>query len=139
MNASIKPDRRTRDLAAIHACAKKLDMDRETYEALLLRIANVRSAASLDADGRARVLDELHRLGAPNPKTRGRPKNLGNEPMLQKIGALLVELKAPWSYADAIARQMFHVERVAWLRKPEQLRAVIAALNVQLRKKGDSE
>jgi len=126
--------RRARDLAAIHVSAKKLQMDRGTYEAMLMRVSGVRSSADLNAAGRAKVLAELQRLGAGRDPKRGRPANAGNEPMIRKIEALLAELKAPWAYADKIAQQMFGIAFVAWLRKPEQLRAVIAALDARRKK-----
>ena len=123
-------DRRARELARIHVAAKQLNLDRETYEALLLRVAGVRSAADLTPRGRGAVIAELERLGAPRPRSQGAPK--GEHPMLAKVGALLTELQAPWSYADAIARQMFGVERVAFLRgQPQRMRAVIAALDAR--------
>ncbi len=133
-------DPRVRDLALIHVAAKQLRMDREAYVAMLQRVAGVGSAADLDRAGRARVIAELERLGfaqakpRPSPKNRGRPKNLDREPMIAKIGALLAEIQAPWSYADSIARQMYRIEKVAWLRQASQLRAVIAALDARRRK-----
>lgn len=126
--------RRTRDLAAIHVSAKKLGLDRGTYEALLMRVSGVRSSADLDDRGRAKVLAELRRLGAPQDPKRGRPANASNEPMIRKIEALLAELKAPWAYADRIAQQMFGIAFVAWCRRPDQLRAIIAALDARRRK-----
>jgi hypothetical protein len=48
-------------------------------------------------------------------------------PLLEKIGALLADMKLPWSYADAIAKQMYGVRLLRWC-DPEQLRAVVAAL-----------
>lgn len=125
---------RTRDLASIHISAKRLGMDRGTYEAILMRVCGVRSSADLTATGLAKVLDELRRLGAPQNPKRGRPANANNEPMIRKIEALLAEIKAPWSYADAVARRMFGIAFVAWCRKPEQLRAIIAALDARRRK-----
>lgn len=140
MSTVRKPaSRRSRDLAAIHVCAKALRMDRGTYEALLMRTCGVRSSADLDQVGRAKVLAELRRLGAPESKTKGRPGNINTEPMIRKIEALLAELRAPWSYADGIASRMYGVAFVAWLRKPEQLRAVIAALDARLVKKKQLE
>ena len=99
----------------------------------------MRSSADLDQGGRAKVLAELRRLGAPENKTKGRPGNIGTEPMVRKIEALLAELKAPWSYADGIASRMYGIPFVAWLRKPEQLRAVIAALDARRLKKQQLE
>ncbi|PND33757.1 regulatory protein GemA, partial [Achromobacter pulmonis] len=55
---------------------------------------------------------------------------------LQKIEAYLADMKLPWSYADTIARQQTGIERVAWLRKQEDLRGVIAALHVEQGKRG---
>lgn len=123
--------RRARDLAAIHVCVKNLRMDRGTYEAMLMRTCGVRSSADLDQRGRAKVLAELRRLGAPQDPTRGRPANINREPMVRKIEALLAEIGAPWSYADGIAKRMFGVVFVAWVRKPAQLRAIIAALDAR--------
>lgn len=140
MSAVRKPtSRRTRDLAAIHVCAKAIGMDRGTYEAMLMRTCGVRSSADLDQQGRAKVLAELRRLGAPENRTKGRPGNINTEPMIRKIEALLAELKAPWSYADGIASRMYAIPFVAWLRKPEQLRAVIAALDARRLKKNQLE
>lgn len=145
------PEQRVKDLAAIHVSAKQLGMTRDVYESVLQRVAGVRSAADLDAGGRRKVLAELGRLGAdrrPVRTRRGtarpgqypdRPANIEREPMLRKIEALLTELAAPWSYADAIARQMFRVEKVAWLRRSDQLRAVIAALDARRLKKQSLE
>jgi len=42
----------------------------------------------------------------------------------------------PWSYADAIAKQQAGVERVAWLRKADDLTGVIGALHVEQEKRG---
>jgi len=137
--ATTAASRRTRDLAAIHVSVKKLGMDRCTYEAMLMRTCGVRSSADLDVNGRAKVLAELRRLGAPHDPKRGRPANANNEPMICKIEALLAELKAPWAYADKIAQQMFGIAFVAWLRKPAQLRALIAALDARLKKKQQLE
>ena len=134
MSMRAQPTRRARDLAAIHVSAKKLGMDRGTYEAMLMRVSGVRSAACLNQVGRTKVLDELRRLGAPKDPTKGRPANLSTEPQVRKIEALLADIKAPWSYADGIAQQMYGIAFVAWLRKPEQLRGVIAALDARRRK-----
>ncbi len=145
------PERRVRDLAAIHVAAKQLGLDRDTYEALLERVAGVRSAASLDAPGRARVLDEMRRLGAARPAVStsrgkaqpgtypGRPRNADSRAMpelITKIEALLTDMHLTWAYADAIARRMFKVHCIAWVRKPEQLRAIVASLHVEQEKRG---
>lgn len=143
-------ERRQSDLAAIHIAAKQLGLDRETYVAIVHRISGKASSADLDHDGRRALLDELRRLGAPRPPVRtrrgttkpgdypGRPRNADSNAMpemITKIEAQLTDMKLEWAYADAIVRRMFKIEKVAWCRKPEQLRALIAALHVEQEKR----
>lgn len=153
MSAASQPDSkqlRARQLAAIHIAKGQLDMDRDVYEALLQRVAGVTSSAKLDVVGRVKVLEEFRRLGAARPavttrrgKARpgqypGRPSNYASNAMpdmITKIEAQLADMKLTWSYADSIAKRMFGVEKVAWVRKPEQLKALIAALDVEQTKR----
>ncbi|MEM7399290.1 MAG: regulatory protein GemA [Pseudomonadota bacterium] len=121
--------RRNAELAKIHIAKKQLGLSDADYRALLMSIANVDSAADLDAAGRAHLLDHFQDLGF-KPSFIGQPHNLHSGPnqrQLQKIGALLTEYTLPWSYANGIAKQMFHVERVA-MCSSAQLGAVITAL-----------
>ena len=132
---------RRKQLAAIHAARRDLGLDEDGYRLMLRQVAGVDSAKDLDASGRRAVLDHLRRVGwSQRPRRRvaqhpGTPHNLDNKPMLQKIEALLAELKAPWSYADAIARRQYRIERCAWLKTVEQYTGVIAALDVELSKR----
>lgn len=128
----IKHPKKTRYLAPIHCAKRALGMDDESYRALLQRVAGVRSSRDLSPKAAGRVLDEFRRLGwADNrDKSRGRPHNFSELPhRIRKIEAQLADLGLPWSYADGVARQMYQVQRVAWLRRPDQLDAVIAALH----------
>lgn len=143
-------DPRQRDLAAIHAARKQLCLDDETYRAVLARVSATcgspcHSSADLSARQRAAVLDELRRLGATRPARGakrasfpGRPHNAETAAMpatFTKVEALLADMRAPWSYADAIAKRMFGIERVAWVRKEEQLAAIVAALYAEQEKR----
>lgn len=124
--------RRNAQLAAIHVAKKQLGLDDDTYRAMLWAVARVHSAADLDAYGRRQVLDHMRSRGAAQRRPRvgrypGRPHNTDEQPQLRKIEALLADMRLPWSYADAIARQMYRVERVAWLHG-DQLGSVITAL-----------
>jgi phage gp16-like protein len=149
-NAAAAAARRRGQLAAIHVAAQQLGMDDDTYRAMLVRVSgtcglSVRSAADLNDRQRAAVLDELRHLGAAVParsKARGigrypgKPANFERMPdMVRKIEALLADMRLSWSYADAIAKRMFGVARVAWCRREDQLRAIIAALHVEQEKR----
>lgn len=129
---------RNRQLAAIHVMAtKRLHLDRSTYVALLQRVGRVASSADLDARGRAKVLDELRRLAGEGQRQMHNAVDLPDAPqnvraesegMVSKIGALLAESGKSWAYAHGIAKRMFHVQRVEWL-KPDQLHKLVAALS----------
>lgn len=139
--------RRLGDLKAIHAARRQLALDDETYRALVERVSATvgiarRSSAALTARQRHAVLDELRRLGASRKPYPGRPHNADSVAMpatLTKIEAQLADMKAPWSYADAIAQRMFGIARVAWVRKDDHLAAIVAALHVEQEKRGLSD
>lgn len=121
-------DPRNRVLAAIHCARRDLKLDEDTYRDMLEKVAGVRSAKDLDDAGRQRVLDHMRSLGALKATAFPRqPKNMHVKLELTKVEALLAESKLSWAYADAIAKQMFRIQRVQWL-DAVQLRAVITAL-----------
>lgn len=112
-------NRRHLDLAKIHIAKAQLGMDDETYRALLARVAGVTSAKQLTPRQASAVLAELQRLGwQPQSKHEGRARPRpapSRTAVMGKVEALLAEAGRPWSYADAMARHMFKVERVEWL------------------------
>jgi len=130
-------DKRKRDLAAIHAGAKQLDMDEDTRRDLICRVTGCRSAGQLDDAGRAAVIAELKRLGAlpPIKNQRGKPRNLDVRPMLTRIEQLLTVMQLPWSYADRLAQHMYKIERCTWLKTFAQLQGVIAALDAERKRR----
>lgn len=138
---------RARELAKIHVGKKLLKLDEETYRALIRRISGelgreVSSAADLDAAGRVAVIEQMGRKGvrweaqqARSRAYRGKPKHVKARPYLDKVGALLADAKRPWAYAHAMASHMFRgVSRVEWLRD-DQLRKLVAALEVDARRR----
>lgn len=126
-------------LSKIHIAKGQLGMDDDSYRALLRRVAGVESAKDLNTRQAGRLMVELERLGfkpKPSTKAKGKPHNFNQMPdQIRKIEALLTDMGLPWAYADAIAKQMFKVSRVAWLKKPQQLDDLIAALHVEQQKR----
>ena len=53
--------------------------------------------------------------------------------LIGKIGAVLADLKLPWSYADGISTKMFNIDKVEWCT-PQQLYKVVAALAIYQRR-----
>lgn len=126
--------RRRGELAAMHVRKGQLGLDDETWRDLLERVAGARSAKALDAAGRAKVLDELLRLGAKPCRGRKRRRTPDapqeKRRLIAKIEAMLAEAGRPVEYAEAILRKMTrheHKTPLAWA-SPPQLRDVVAAL-----------
>lgn len=122
---------RTSQLAKIHLGKKLLQLDDDTYRAMLQSVAGVDSASKLKPADLNRVIEHMKSKGAVFKKrfgkhTKQRPKNM--TPQMQKIEALLTDMKLPWGYADAMAKHMFKIEKVAWVRETSQLQGIITAL-----------
>lgn len=126
---ALRPQR-DRQLARIHLAKKELAMDDDSYRAMLWSVARVRSARDLDDAGRRNVLDHLASCGSPAARgeIKGRPKgSAATQAQIRKVGALLHQMRLPWSYADGVAKQMWHVDKLDWCTSL-QLRGVITAL-----------
>ena len=144
-------DSRKHDLAKIHIAAKQLGLDDETYRDILEQIANVRSAALLDENGRILVLKRFKELGfkptrndedgyrsfhkSARKSGMNVPTSADRAPLLSKIGAILADLKLSWAYADGIAKKMFGVDRVRWLYPDQLSKVAVALIYNQKRKK----
>lgn len=126
-------------LSKIHIARQQLQMDDDSYRALLQRVAGVDSAKKLNATSASRVIEEFQAKGwkpKAAARAKGKPRYFNQLPQrFSKIEAQLADMRLPWAYADALARQMFKVDKVEWLKKPEQLDALIAALHVEQEKR----
>lgn len=114
---------RNRDLAAIHTTIKQLGMDRETYEAMLQRVAGVASAGDLDARGRRQVLDRLRAVGGQFRRPARASGEwafvdtaaAGNRPLLRKAivlcGKLGIAKGVQKAYCEGIMHRQHQVDR----------------------------
>jgi len=141
--------RRRKSIAAIHIARQQLGLDEETYRALVRRVSakhgrEVDSSAKCSDRQRHALLDELKRLGARTPGAKkpaqypGKPHNFHSRAMpemITKIEAQLTDMGLSWAYADAIAKRQCGVPRIAWVRSENQLKGIIAALDVEQRKR----
>ena len=93
--------------------------------------------SGLRGRGRRNVLDHLASCGSPAARgeIKGRPKgSAATQAQIRKVGALLHQMRLPWSYADGIAKQMWHVDKLDWCTSL-QLRGVITALEKEWAKR----
>ncbi|BAV74135.1 putative Mu-like GemA [Pseudomonas chlororaphis subsp. aurantiaca] len=136
-------NRRNLDLSKIHIAKKDLGLDDDTYRALLVRVAGVRSAKDLAPKQIGQVLAEFTRLGWQPSKVKAKGRKApapapDREKLIAKVEAFLAEAKRPWEYADGMAKRMFKVERAEWL-DPVQLHKMVAALTYDARRNGRPE
>ncbi len=131
--------RRNAQLAKVHIAKQQLGLDDASYRALLSRVAGVKSAKDLNPRQMGAVLAEFERLGfQPKSKKQGRAKpttTKNKQNYVDKIEALLADAKRPWSYADAMAKHMFKVERVEWL-DADQTQRLMQALIIDAQRNG---
>jgi phage gp16-like protein len=121
---------RNNQLAMIHIARAQLGLDDETYRSIVRLVSNGResSAGQLDYAERKKLLEHFEARGWKNIKTATpTAAKRTNQPLVNKVGALLADMKLPWSYADGIAKRMYNRDRVQWC-EAEELRGVIAAL-----------
>lgn len=127
---------RNKQLSKIHIAKKDLQLDDDTYRAMLVRVAGKSSSKDLTPLEVAKVLHELERLGWKAKPGRAKPKPAADRAKLVgKIEAQLASAGRPWEYGDGIAKRLYKVEKVEWLN-PEQLRGVVTALAKDAKRHG---
>lgn len=145
-----KKDRRKADLSKIHILKKELAIEEDSYRLMLIQVTGKNSSAKMNQGERWAVISHMKRLqdrakgltagASAKAGYPGEPHNVENSPQLRKIKALLTVGKRPWSYADALCKQLsqdcsIQYERVAfapsWL-----LQKVIASLTYQGKREG---
>lgn len=146
---ALTPAKRKKVIAAVHIARQQLGMDEDTYRSLVRRVSadhgtEVASSAKCTDRQLSAVIDEMRRLGAKAPGASkpahypGKPHNFDSRAMpeiITKIEAQLADMGLSWAYADAIAKRQWGIARVAWVRKEEHLRAIVAALHTEQRKR----
>ncbi|MFZ5428068.1 MAG: phage protein GemA/Gp16 family protein [Thermodesulfobacteriota bacterium] len=129
-------------VAKVKIAQKQLGLSDEDYRAMLAERYGVESSTKLtmrQLDGLVRFLasrgfQERTVRARKGDKSVPSEKAMNAKAMLSKVEALLAEIGArenrhvPWDYAASILKRMFKVDKLEWA-KPDQLRAVIAALH----------
>lgn len=126
---------------AIFAACEALGIDEEERHQVQLRVVGKASLSKMSLPELDTLLDHL------NAKVRGgypgTPANIDSEPYLQKIEALLADMGLPWSYAEKVAQNITGgrapeaIKRLAWVKRSDHFRGIIAALDKQHGKRLD--
>lgn len=132
-----------REIQLIHVARQKVSMDDETYRALLHDRFGVASSKDLNSNQRSQLLDHFKTLGFKVVSKHVRPKvSVAMQAQLDKIEALLADMKLPWEYLTAhkpgqpsMLKRLTGVDQIAWANS-KGLQAIIAALMVRQGKAG---
>jgi hypothetical protein len=124
-----------REIQLIHVARQKVGMDDETYRNLLKDRFNVDSSKDLDWKQRKSLLDHFKTLGFKVVSRHVKPKvSVAMQAQLDKIEALLADMKLPWEYLTAhkpgqssMLKRLADVDQIAWANG-SGLRAIIVAL-----------
>jgi phage gp16-like protein len=128
-----------REKAIVHIAKQQLGLTETEYRAALQKIG-VASSKNLTFPQYEEFLKTLKAAGfVLNGKKKApsyipaRKTTWDKDPLMRKIGALLMGMKLSWNYADGIARRMFKVDCVSWC-VPDQLHSIVAALEYKRRR-----
>ena len=121
-------------LAQVHMAVKSLAMPDDAYRAMLAERFGVESSGKLAMAKLVDLVKHFEKLGwVPKRRPQPRPDRVR---LCKRIWAQCYSLDRPVpTYGDAIAMQMFGVEKVVWC-DAEQLRAITTALAKQQAKEG---
>ncbi len=133
-------DRRKAMIAKIKIAQQQLQMADDSYRAMLARLADGKtSSTKLTLQQLDDVLAEMKRLGfvqKPAQKHGRRPRTKDTrETIMAKIEAQLTTAGRPWSYAHAMAKRMYKIEKLEWLEY-EQLHGLMVALVYDAKRNG---
>lgn len=128
----MQPQTRKQMIQKIHIAKAELKLDDNAYKMLLLETVDKPSCTMMSDQELMIVLQKMQENGFKVKAKHGkRPQASASAPnrqaLLSKIEALLTESKKPWSYAHAIAKRSFGIERVQWLTD-DQLHKLVQIL-----------
>ena len=131
-----------RKRAILAACGRKgLAIDEDERHAMQMAVIGKASLTAMTLPELDKLLDHLNGLTGGGAHHAGKPADLGIDPQLQKIEALLADQRLPWAYlhksmaGPSMCRRLTGQDRIEWA-SPEGKAAVIAALAKRQEKHG---
>ncbi|AWX14251.1 GemA protein [Mergibacter septicus] len=117
----------------IHIAKNQLNIDDETYRLMLFTATGKRSCSEMNISELSHVFYAMKKRGfrAKNIPNIQKKRTGADEKLIyiNKVTALLTELKLPTTYADSVAKQAFKVDCYNWL-DVLQLKKLIQMLSV---------
>jgi phage gp16-like protein len=137
---TLQPKIGKKEIALVHVAKSQLGLTEDEYRGVLSSIG-VSSSKELDYRKFGDLMNQFRARGfkplSGSKKAAGMQSDLPKEkqPMLSKIGAILVELEMPWKYADRVAKKMFGVDSLRWCTRDQTWKVLQALIIFQKRKK----
>lgn len=128
--------RKAARIKAIHAACRNAAIDSEARRAIQLNLTGKASLTDMDYAEVTRVLDHLNRAAGYHG-TDGKPKSVGNDPQLQKIEALLADMKLPWAYihkskfGPTMVKRLTGKDRIEWADGAGKQAVIVALIKRQ--------
>lgn len=119
-------------IKAIHSACRNAGIDDDARRAIQVQITGKASLKEMDYWEVNRVLDHLNKA-AGYQEYAGKPKTVDADPQLQKIEALLADMKLPWAYihksqrGPTMVKRLTGKDRIEWADAAGK-QAVITAL-----------
>ena len=112
----------------IHVAKRELKLDDGMYRDTLQNTVGKTSSKDCTMLELRKILDTLKSKGFTVTPKEPQPDVVNhNQPMLDKIGALLADGGYPWAYAKGMAKKMYNKEDLRFCNGDE-LRGIVAAL-----------
>ena len=122
-------------ITLIHVAKNELALDDSTYRAVIKNSTGKESSKDCTTPQLRKVLDALKTKGFIVAPKEPQPDVVNhNQPMLDKIGALLADGGYPWAYAKGMAKKMYNKEDLRFCNGDE-LRGIVAALAYNKKRK----
>lgn len=132
--------RKAARIKAIHAACRAQGIDDEARRAIQVQLTGKESLSEMAYAEVNKVLDHLNR-GSGYTGHAGKPKGIDADPQLQKIEALLADMKLPWAYihkskaGPTMVKRLTGKDRIEWADAAGK-QAVITALVKRQQKAG---
>jgi len=129
-----------REKAVLHIAKAQLGMSEAAYRDMLASVG-CRSSVELDFIKFDQIMARLKAAGFRHISSSAKKSGMHREPaahkkpMIAKMGAILVEIDQPWSYADSIAKRMFGVDLVRFCDTEQTYKVLQALIIYQVRKR----
>lgn len=134
--------RKAARIKAIHAACRSAGIETEERRRIQKELTGKTSLSDMSYAEVNCVLDHLNKAAGYQEST-GKPKSVSTDPQLQKIEALLADMKLPWAYihrskfGPTMVKRLTGKDRIEWADAAGK-QAVITALVKRQQKTGGS-